>query len=302
MKIIDFNGDHLSKLSLGTAQFGLNYGIANNIGQPDIYDVKEIMDYVLENGINCFDTASAYGNSEEVLGKSINKEKISYIISKLSSNDFIRDLEGSVDRSLRRLQCQTLYGLLLHDSKLLLDWDNSFDNTVAELLASNKVKYFGVSIYTENDFSKALENKAITIIQIPFNIFDQRAIKYDWFRRAKAKNKLLFIRSVYLQGLLLMDKNSLPANLQGAKRYLDILKHHCELLDTSAATLALSFVNSVAKESLILFGCDNLLQAQQNINIFNGLSDLSDTMISNIYKDFKDVPENIFNPTKWQHE
>lgn len=299
MKTIDFYGDHLSKLALGTVQFGLNYGIANNTGQPDIHNVKEIIDYVLENGINCFDTASAYGNSEEVLGKAINKEKNSYIISKLPSNDFINDLEGSVDRSLHRLQCKTLYGLLLHDSKLLSNWDNSFDNTVKTLLASNKVRYFGISIYTEDDFNKALENKAITIIQIPFNIFDQRAIKYDWFRRAKVKNKLLFIRSVYLQGLLFMDKNSLPANLQDAKRYLDILKHYCELLDTSIATLALSFVNSVAKESLILFGCDNLQQAKQNINIFNGLSDLSETMINNIYEDFKDVSEDIYNPTRW---
>ena len=299
MQTIEFNGDHLSKLSLGTVQFGLDYGIANSTGQPDIHDVKEIIDYVLENGINCFDTASAYGNSEEVLGKVLNKEKTSYIISKLSSDGFIYDLEGNVEQSLQRLQCKTLYGLLLHDSKLLPDWNTGFDNTVAALLASNKVKRFGISIYTESDFNKALENTSITIIQIPFNIFDQRAIKHNWLQRAKEKNKLLFIRSVYLQGLLLMDKNSLPANLQDARWYLDILKHYCERLCTSTTALALSFVNSVAQDSLILFGCDNLLQAQQNINIFNGLNKLSDTIISNIHEDFKSVSENIFNPTKW---
>ncbi len=299
MKIINYNGDPLSKLSLGTVQFGLDYGIANNAGQPKIHDVKEIIDFVLDNGINCFDTASAYGNSEEVLGKVLNKDKTSYIISKLSSDDFIQDFEKNIDQSIQKLNVKNLYAILLHDSKLLSNWDKSFDDSITKLIDSKKIKYFGVSIYTEDDFNNALDNDAITFIQVPFNIFDQRAIKYNWFKRAKEKNKLIFIRSVYLQGLVFMDKDSLPKNLQKAGNYLDILKSYCDTLSISTGTLALSFVNSVAKESLILFGCDNLLQAQQNIDVFNRLEDLSNSVISEIHESFKDVPEDIFNPTKW---
>ena len=299
MKQVEFEGQKLSKLSLGTVQFGLDYGIANNTGQPKVHDVKEIIDFVLDSGINCFDTASAYGNSEEVLGEVLNKDKTSYIISKLSSDAFIQDFEKNIDQSIQKLNVKSLYAILLHDSKLLSNWVTSFDDSITKLIDSKKIKYFGVSIYTEDDFNNALNNDAITFIQVPFNIFDQRAIKYNWFKRAKAKNKLIFIRSVYLQGLVFMNKDSLPENLQQAGNYLDILKSYCDTLGVSAGTLALSFVNSVAKESLILFGCDNLLQAQQNIDTFNKLEDLSASVISEIYESFKDIPEAIFNPTRW---
>ncbi|HIP13647.1 MAG TPA: aldo/keto reductase [Arcobacter sp.] len=299
MTTVDYNGDSLSKLSLGTVQFGLDYGIANETGQPTIQKVKNIIDFVLESGINCFDTASAYGNSEKVLGEVLNKDKQSYIISKLSSDDFIQDFENNVDQSIQKLNVKSLYAILLHDSKLLSNWDKAFDGSITKLIDLKKIKYFGVSIYTEDDFNNALGNDAITFIQVPFNIFDQRAIKYNWFQRAKEKNKLIFIRSVYLQGLVFMDKDSLPANLQKAGNYLDILKSYCETLDVATGTLALSFVNSVAKESIVLFGCDSLVQAQQNIDAFNKLEYLTNSVISEIYESFKDVPEDIFNPTKW---
>lgn len=299
MTTVNYNGDHLSKLSLGTVQFGLDYGIANDAGQPKVHDVKEIIDFVLDSGVNCFDTASAYGNSEEVLGEVLNKDKTSYIISKLSSDDFIQDFEKNVDQSLQKLNLKSLYAILLHDSKLLSTWDNKYNSSIVKLIESKKIKYFGVSIYTEDDFNKALENDAITFIQVPFNVFDQRAIKLNWFKRAKEKNKLIFIRSVYLQGLVFMDKDSLPKNLQKAGNYLDILKSYCDTLSVSTGTLALSFVNSVAQDSIILFGCDNLLQAQQNIDAFNKLEDLPNSVISEIHESFKDIPEYIFNPTRW---
>jgi aryl-alcohol dehydrogenase-like predicted oxidoreductase len=299
MQTINYNGDSLSKLSLGTVQFGLDYGIANNEGQPKIHEVKKIINFVQNSGINCFDTASAYGDSEEVLGKVLNQDKKTYIISKLSSDDFNQNFEQHVDLSIQKLNVKNLYAVLLHDSKLLSNWNKGFNTSIMKLIDKKKIKYFGVSIYTEEDFNNALSNDAIICIQVPFNIFDQRAIKYNWFKRAKEKNKLIFIRSIYLQGLLFMDKSALPKNLQKSGYYLDILQSYCDKLNISTDTIALSFVNSVAKESLILFGCDNISQATQNIDTFNRLENLENSIISEIYESFKDVPEDIFNPTRW---
>ena len=58
-----------NKIILGTAQFGMNYGINNSMGVPEDKDVSSILDYAHKNGINTLDTAIAYGNSEERLGK-----------------------------------------------------------------------------------------------------------------------------------------------------------------------------------------------------------------------------------------
>ena len=78
-----------NKLVLGTAQLGLNYGIANVIGKPTEKQALEIMKYAVENGINYFDTAHSYGNSEIIIGKFLNfyknyKNKVN-IITKMPS-------------------------------------------------------------------------------------------------------------------------------------------------------------------------------------------------------------------------
>lgn len=299
MKFIAYNGDKLSKLSLGTVQFGLDYGIANTQGQPSQEDVDKIIDYVYAHEINCFDTAQAYGNSEEVLGKSIDGKKDIFVISKLKSNLFKNDLLENIDKSLKNLKIDSLYGLLLHDSELLYNWKDEYTAIVDKLIENKKIRYFGVSIYTNEDFELAVENPSIKFIQIPFNIFDQRAISLAWFKKAKENNKLIFIRSVFLQGLLLMDINEVPEKLEIAKKYLHIFESYCDKMKISKSELALSFVDTIAKESLILFGCDNINQADENVTSFNNLKELDKSMIESIINDFKDIDDKIYNPTKW---
>ncbi len=299
MKFIKYNDDKLSKLSLGTVQFGLDYGIANIQGQPSQEDVDNIIQYVYENDINCFDTAQAYGNSEEVLGKAINDKKDIFVISKLKSELFKSDLLGNINKSLINLKIDLLYGLLLHDSELLYDWKDEYTVIIDRLIEKKIIKYFGVSIYTNEDFELAIKNPSIKFIQIPFNIFDQRAISEEWLKKAKKNNKLIFIRSVFLQGLLLMDINKVPENLEIAKKYLHLFESYCNRMEISKNELALSFVNTIAKESLILFGCDNIDQAQENIISFNNLKELDQAIIKNIINDFKDIDDTIYNPTKW---
>ena len=299
MKFINYNNDKLSKLSLGTVQFGLDYGIANNNGQPKQKSVNEIIEYVYQHNINCFDTAQAYGNAEEVIGKSIEDKQDIFIISKLKSEFFKKDLMNNVYKSLKNLKIDLLYGLLLHDSELLYNWKEEYSNLINSLIAENNIKYFGVSIYTNEDFDLAIKNPSIKFIQIPFNIFDQRAVSKNWFKKAKDNNKLIFIRSVFLQGLLLMDINKLPSNLQIAKKYLIIFESYCKKLNITKSELALSFVDTVATDSLLLFGCDNIQQAKENIENYNSLKELDRSIVQSIINDFKDINENIYNPTRW---
>ena len=66
-----------SKLMLGTVQFGMDYGIANTSGKPDAATVKQILFEAFENGVNALDTAPEYGDSEEVIGKTMAELKLS---------------------------------------------------------------------------------------------------------------------------------------------------------------------------------------------------------------------------------
>ncbi|CAA6799356.1 MAG: Myo-inositol 2-dehydrogenase 2 (EC [uncultured Sulfurovum sp.] len=299
MKYINFKGDRLAKLSLGTVQFGLNYGIANNEGQPTQKTVNGIIDYVYTQNINCFDTAQAYGNSEEVLGISLKEKQKSLIMSKLKSNLFREDFDKSISKSLANLQTNSLYALLLHDSDLLYNWLEEDTLIVNKLIKSGKIKYFGVSIYTSEDFQLAIENNNIKVIQIPFNLFDQRAIREQWFKKAKESNKLIVIRSVFLQGLLLMDIEKIPNNLLSAKKFIKDIDSLSNELNLSKNELALNFVDSIAKDALILFGCDNLNQAKENIVNYTKMESFDEITLSIISEKFTGIDENIYNPAKW---
>lgn len=299
MKYITYKGDQISKLSLGTVQFGLDYGISNKDGQPSQDDVNEIIKYVDENGINCYDTAQVYGNSEIVLGTSLLDIEKKLVISKLKSKVFREDIFENIYCSLENLNIKSLFALLLHDSDILYSWTDEDTVKVDKLIDSNKIKYFGVSIYTSEDFELAVKNDKINFIQIPFNLFDQRAYKLKWFEKAKKYNKLIFIRSVFLQGLLLMNKNEIPSNLESAKIYIDIIESYANDLNMTKNELALSFVDTIASDSLILFGCDNIDQAKENINNYNSLKTLDKSVIINLVKDLSNIEESIYNPGKW---
>ncbi len=297
MRYIKFREDKISKLSLGTVQFGLNYGISNKDGKPKLNKVQEIINFVSNSGINCYDTASAYGDSEVVLGKTIQNNN-SLIVSKLSS-DLFKNALSNIEVSLKNLQLQTMFGLLLHDSSLLHKWKESDTKMVTKLKDKNKIIYFGVSIYTNEDFDLALENDNIEIIQIPFNIFDLRAYKYNWFEKAKVRNKLIFIRSIYLQGLLLMELSDIPKKLKKATVYIEKLDEIANKLEITRIQLIFSFVYFIAKDAILLFGCETLVQAKENLDILNYIKELDKDMIHTIYNIFKDVEESIYNPTKW---
>jgi len=299
MKYITYNDYELSKLSLGTVQFGLDYGVNNELGKPSQDNVNKIVEYVVSKGVNFLDTAQSYGNSEEVVGIASKPFDSLNIISKVKSEVFEKNLMNSVEISLKKLNVKSIFALLLHDSKLLANWKSEKNLKIQNLKNKKLIKYFGVSIYTKEDFELALNIDSINIIQIPYNIFDQRAIKESWFKRAKEKNKLLFIRSVYLQGLLLMNKDDASNKINNVGNYLDKLDYYCNKLKISRNELALSFVNTTCEESIILFGCDTLSQAKENIDIFNNIKAIDKESLNELEKDFNNIDESIYNPGKW---
>ena len=141
----------------------------------------------------------------------------------------------------------------------------------------------------------------IDIIQIPFNLFDQRAINENWFHRAKEANKLIFIRSVFLQGLFFMPQDKLKGNLKKAAPYLEKLHRMAAEQRLSIAEFALAYVHNVALDNaVILFGCDTLEQARENINSFNCLPTLDKQLLDAINKKFTPISSSITDPSEWR--
>lgn len=306
MKKINWNDYKISKLCLGTVQFGLDYGIANKSGEISQENVNKILEYVVAKDINCFDTGSMYGNSEEKIGHFVkNQNEFStHVVSKIKSDFFKLNLEnaaGFINKSLKHLSIHSLFALLLHNSDALKSWSSNDDDLIALLKKQGLIKYFGVSIYTDEEFNLALENQNVDVIQIPFNLLDQRAILNKWLVKAKEKNKLIFIRSVYLQGLILMNIDEVPNNLSMAKRHLEVIEKVAKELKITKNELALSFVDQIAKEAVLLFGCDSLEQARENIKNYNNLQILDSKTMKYLTESLSKTEENIYNPMKWNN-
>lgn len=299
MNYIEYKNTKISNLILGSVQFGLDYGISKD-GMPEQNEINSILEFSYLNGVNCIDTALDYGYSERSLFDFLQTKKNMLIITKISSKLFQENALSNIEISLGRLGLSSLYALLLHDSKLLYSWDNSYDNIINNLKKDNKVQHFGVSVYDEGEFNLAIKNNNIDFIQIAFNIFDLRAIKFDYFAKAKKNDKLLFIRSIFLQGLLVMDESKITKNLQKAKVFLSDFSKYAKKLNMSKLELAFSFVHHFAKENIMIFGCNNLSQAKENIIAFNNIREISQENIQELIEAFQDINSSIYDTRQWQ--
>ena len=261
----------------------MNYGIANRNGKPELDLAIEIVRTAWENGITFFDTAQAYGNSEEVLGLCFrelgfcNGKDTPAVISKLSPDIPLADSDGilrSIDESLAKLGLDGLWALMLHKEAVFEKGKEYLGRVASELKQKKRIQKFGVSLYSPEKAVEALNMDEIDLLQVPFNVLDQRASHYGIFRLAREKNKKVFVRSIYLQGLLLLDIENLPDKMSfsrdALKKYNDFAKSY----KISSKLLALAFVVQKADGAMIVIGSEHPDQVRENIALLERAKDV----------------------------
>ncbi len=199
----------MSRIALGTVQFGLDYGINNPRGRVSEDEVFIILREALNNGINVIDTAVSYGLSEEIIGKFIKCDKNKFnIVSKLSECD-VFEVEGVVRSSLKKLGIDKFYGYLFHNFKLYIDKPGAWA-VLEDMKAKGIIKKIGFSLYYTQDLDRLINDGVkFDLVQVPYSIFDHRFEKY--FELLKKRNVEIHARSVFLQGLAFKD----PLKLSG---------------------------------------------------------------------------------------
>jgi aryl-alcohol dehydrogenase-like predicted oxidoreductase len=202
------------KLALGTVQIGLAYGVANQGGAVALPEVAAILEQARALGIDTLDTAVAYGESEEVLGR-LGTEGFA-IISKLPGlppdcADPGAWVQEQLHASLARLGTAHLSGLLLHRPADLLG-PKGVDLYRALLAArtSGLTAKIGISIYDPPELDALCARYDFDLVQAPFNILDTRIVASGWADRLQQRGTELHLRSAFLQGLLLMPTEKRP--------------------------------------------------------------------------------------------
>lgn len=251
-----------NKISIGTANFANKYGFKKNDGLK-INEIEKILHFGYKKGIRNIDTAQAYGNSESILGNfDLKKWKISTKI-KVKKNE---QIFFSVDKSLRNLKIDQIENLFIHNS---FDEFNKKEirkifNSLVELKEKKIIKNFGCSIYTPDEIDKLHEIDELEIIQAPVNIFNRKFLNKKITRYLQKKNIKLQFRSIFLQGLLLLDYENLPKKFYDWKHDFKIYQEYLEKRKLNKVMAALSVLNNVNYSTLVV-GFDNKKQLKEVI-------------------------------------
>ena len=296
-----------NKLVLGTAQLGLNYGIANKTGKPVESEAFEIMKYAVENGMSYFDTAYSYGNSEIVIGKFLNiyeayKNKIKIITKMVSLKEEKLDeknINNLFFESLHRLGQDSIYCYMIHNFN---DMENNCDEVgkfFLKLKENGYIKKIGVSIYEPYQLEFLVKYFDFDLIQLPISIFDQRFITDKFLQRLKGKNIEIHARSIFLQGLLFLEENNLPPKMNKFKDYISRLNEISIKYNLSKEGIALLFVNTINEIDKIVIGVEKIGQLQRNVKILSKSESFNKIKTIINFEDFFIKDKNIIDPRRW---
>lgn len=290
------------KLGLGAVQFGMDYGIANREGRTTPKEAARILAVAAQSGVRILDTAALYGNSEEVLGRFLPRCHPFSIVTKTPGfgsdcpgKDNARLLEDTFHRSLAKLGQPSTYGLLIHHADDLLAPDSDL---IMERMLSLKrrglVEKIGVSVYTGRQIDQMLDNYPLDLIQLPINALDQRLLSGGHLARLKKAGVEIHARSVFLQGLLLMDPDTLPSFFDPVRECLKNYHRTIRRWEMTPVEAALGFVAGLEEIDVVICGVNNHRQLQELT------AQTQKPVDRKKFSRFAVTDEDILNPSLWR--
>ncbi|MDP1672295.1 MAG: aldo/keto reductase [Burkholderiales bacterium] len=291
------------KIGLGTVQFGMNYGISNTRGKPSEDEIRRTLDVARGAGIQIIDTAHTYGESEAVLGRNLPAKHEFRIVTKtlplrtetVSAADIQRVI-SAFHFSLERLRQPSVYGLLAHHaSDLLAKGGEHLMSTLVSLKSQGLIKKIGVSVYDQLELDAILSRYTIDMIQLPFNVLDQRLLENGTLSRLNKDGIEIHARSIFLQGLLLMDPDNLGSHFRSAQGPLKKFHEFSRSHGKTPLELALNFAINRKEIDHIIIGINHPEELAEILSAAQ-----LPPAIDN-YSDFAIHDETVLNPARWPH-
>lgn len=284
------------KIALGTVQFGLPYGVSNHTGQTPLHEAARIVDLARSSGISVLDTAMAYVDSEARLGKiGVDSFKVVTKLPPLPENcsEPKKWAEEQVEGSLQRLGQKRLYGLLLHNPAQLLSPNGQhLFKALQGFKARGLVEKIGISIYSPSELDELFPLFPFDIVQSPFNPVDRSLIASGWMQKLHAEGIEIHVRSVFLQGLLLMPADQIPTKFS---RWSPLWKNWHDWLSQNGIypqAACLAFAKSFSEVDQILVGVETSRQLEELLSVF-------DLPIPDSFPSIQSTDPNLINPSQW---
>ena len=280
---------------LGTAQFGLDYGITNHNGKVEFNEISKIVDLALKSGINMVDTAKNYGDSENLLSKFQNFKVVTKINLKQISGEKAKPgfLIDAIKESLINLRRNRIDALLIHDTGSLLDRNDSLiSEEIAVAKKKGLVHKFGVSLYDPFELYEVIDKVDMDIVQLPFNIFDQRFLNSGCLKYLNERNIEVHARSLFLQGALLSSKT--PNVLKNWESHFDRLRKRCATLKVSLLEYCVCFaISNLYSGSSIVIGVTSTKELKDIIEV------MCSKMHDERWQELSSSDLRLIDPRKW---
>ena len=277
---------------LGTANLVTKYGIANQNEMSNL-EAELLINHSIKSGIRSFDTAPSYGNAEEILGGILVKNLDIRVYTKFSSNSDI-DLKSaikSIEESREKLRIKQIYCVLFHNPNAHLD--KNFRNLVLLILERGLAQKVGISCY---DKAQVISAKSLcpelTVFQLPENIANRKYFdSSELLNLSKSGNEIL-VRSIFLQGLLLMDPLNLNRKFDDAAEAIRKLSRIADEYQISISDLCMSYAISIPWATSILVSAANISQLDQITNF---------KKVELNFDNFPIISNKILDPRNWDN-
>jgi len=291
------------EICMGTAQFGLDYGISNDKGKVSPDTVHMIINKAFNKGIRFIDTSPCYGESEELIGQLTRKMTDIKIITKImplkkkkiGSEDIMR-LRQNFIRSLKRLDKHLIYGIMINNFyEIMADGGDRILDLLREYKDKGYVEKIGIYLNYPIEIEHIKSIGLFDFVQVPLNVFDQRLLIAGTLKKLRSQGLEVFARSIFLQGLLLMQPEKIDYFFLPI---MPIIKnYHKFLYDNGLSPLegALCFINQVNEIDIMLMGLTSEKELENNINAFEKIRN-----ISLDFSNFSIENEDMINPSKWK--
>jgi aryl-alcohol dehydrogenase-like predicted oxidoreductase len=243
------------ELVLGTAQFGLNYGVSNTRGRTPVPEIESILSAARDYGIELLDTAATYGDAEDVLSRVRACEKGFRIISKTAS------LSGGLDAVIERTRVsienlgRPLDTLLVHSATDLFMADGpALWEAMRSMNEEGAVRRIGVSVYARDPIVEIAERFRPAVIQLPASVIDQRLVRNGTLGELATRGIEIHVRSVFHQGLIFIDPEKLPLKLRQKREAVQQMQRRLAATGMSPVEAALSYLASLPEISATIVG------------------------------------------------
>ncbi len=273
-RLLGRTGLSVSALSVGTVALGVSYGIQDGDGQPSRDEAIALLRAAADAGINLFDTAPNYGTAESILGEALGDRanalfatKVSLPVAGTQLNEAAlrATLEQSIDNSRKALRRDVIDILQVHNLSVEHAASSAIAAVMHALRMSGKVRFLGASVYTEDEALTALHSGWVDVLQVAYNMLDQR-MAARVFGEAARLNIGILTRSAYLKGALTPRARMLPASLGPLRTAVEELAGALTLSLEAMPRAALEFCIGEDRISSVLVGPSKLNELKQALN------------------------------------